>query len=69
VNFRLTNWLKKELERMKFIGIIRKSYSLYTLSITIMKVKKSDRITKIRLYSDMIDLNKIIIKNTKHIFH
>ncbi len=54
---------------MEFIGIIRKSYSLYTLSITIMKVKKSDRITKIRLYSDMIDLNKIIIKNTKHIFH
>ena len=50
---------------MEEIGIIQKSYSLYTSPITIVKVLRSDGKQKIRLYSDTIDLNKAIIKDTR----
>jgi len=63
VNFRLADWLKKELERMKIMGVIQKSCSSYALPITIIEVEKPDRITKVYLCSDVTDLNEVIIKD------
>ncbi len=50
---------------MEIIEVIQKSCSLYTSSIIIVEVKKSDRITKICLCSDVTDLNEITIKDAK----
>ncbi len=52
---------------MKAIRIIWKSYNLYTLPITIIEMEKSNEITKIHLYNDIIDLNNIIIKDARYI--
>jgi len=52
---------------MKIIGVIWKFCNLYALSITIIKIKKSNRIMKIQLYNDITDFNDTIIKNAKHI--
>jgi len=38
INPRLADWLKRKLQKMKEIGVIRKSYSLYTSLITIVEV-------------------------------
>jgi len=48
---------------MEIIGVIQKLCSFYALSITIVEVEKPDRTTKIRLYSDVTDLNKVTIKD------
>ena len=48
-------------------GVIWKSCSPYVLSITIVEVERPNRITKIHLYSDVTDLNKITIKDAKPI--
>ncbi len=45
--------------------VIQKSCSSYVLPITIVEVKKSDRTTKIRLCSDVINLNEIMIKDVR----
>ncbi len=50
---------------MKEIGVIQKSCSLYASSITIVKVLRLDGKWKIRLYSDITDLNKITIKDAR----
>ena len=63
VNLRLANWLKKELDRMESIGVVRKLCSLYASPITIIKVKRPDRITKICLCSDVTDFNEATIKD------
>ena len=47
VNPRLADWLKKELERMEVMQVIRKLCSPYASSITIVEVEKADRTTKI----------------------
>src|SRR6266540_5516815 len=47
VNPRLADWLKKELERMETMQVIRKLCSLYASSITIVEVEKANRTTKI----------------------
>src|SRR6266498_2621690 len=47
VNPRLADWLKKELERMEAMQVIRKSCSPYASPITIVEVEKADRTTKI----------------------
>ncbi len=52
---------------METMEVIQKSYSLYALLITIIEVEKSDRTTKICLYSDITDLNEITIKDVRPI--
>src|SRR6266542_6857354 len=69
INPRLADWLKKELERMEAMQIIQKSCSPYASPITIMKVKKTDRTTKIRLCSDVTDLNEATMKDAGLIPH
>ena len=54
---------------MESMGVIRKSCSPYALLITIVKVEKPNRTTKIRLYSDVTDLNKATIKDAGPIPH
>ncbi len=63
VNPRLADWFKKELERIETMGVIQKSCSSYASPITIVKVEKPDRTTKIYLCSDVIDLNEATIKD------
>src|SRR6266542_3408631 len=69
VNPRLADWLKKELERMEAMQVIRKSCSPYASPITIMKVEKADRTTKIWLCSDVTNLNETTIKDARLIPH
>ncbi len=45
--------------------VIQKSCSLYASPITIVEVEKPNRTTKIWLYSDVTDLNEIIIKDAE----
>lgn len=49
---------------MKNMRVIQKSCSPYALLITIVKVKKPDRIIKICLCNNITDLNKVTIKDT-----
>ena len=42
INLRLADWLKGELQKIKEIGVIQKSYSPYASPITIVKVLRSD---------------------------
>ncbi len=42
INPRLADWLKKELQKMEEIGVIRKSCSPYASPITIVEVLRSD---------------------------
>ncbi len=51
------------------MGSFHKSYSPYTLLITIVEVEKPDRTTKIHLCSDVIDLNEATIKDARSIPH
>ncbi len=50
-------------------GVIRKSYIPYALPITIVKVEKSDRTTKIHLCSDVTNLNEATIKDAGPILY
>ena len=54
---------------MEVMQVIRKSCSPYALSITIVKVEKADETTKIRLCSDVTDLNEATIKDVGLIPH
>jgi len=42
INLRLADWLKRELQKMEEIRIIRKSCSFYASPITIVEVLRSD---------------------------
>src|SRR6266498_1201060 len=65
VNLRLADWLKKELKRMEAMQVIQKSCSPYASPITIVEVEKADGTTKIRLCSDITDLNEVTIKDAR----
>jgi len=52
---------------MKTIRVIRKSCSPYALPITIVKVKKLDKMTKICLCSNVTDFNEATIKDARPI--
>ncbi len=45
------------------LEVIQKLKSLYTLSIVIVEVKKSDSILKMRLYNDVKNINNKTIKD------
>ncbi len=49
--------------------IIRKSCNSYASPITIIEVEKLDETTKIRLYSNVTDLNEATIKDAGPIPH
>jgi len=48
---------------MESMRVIRKSCNLYASPITIIKVEKLDKMTKIRLCSNVTDLNEVTIKD------
>ena len=48
---------------METMEVIQKLCSPYTSPIIIVEVEKSNRTTKIHLYSDVTDFNKAMIKN------
>ncbi len=63
------DWLKRELKKMETMRIIRKSCNSYASPITIIEVEKLDETTKIRLYSNVTDLNEATIKDAGPIPH
>ncbi len=67
MQYRKGNEMKKKLEKIKTIRVIQKLCNFYALSITIIKMKKLNKIIKIYLYSDITNLNDIIIKDVKYI--
>src|SRR6266498_2306194 len=63
INLRLADWLKRELQKMEEIEVIRKSCSPYASPITIVEVLRSDGKWKIRLCNNTTELNKATIKD------